>query len=434
MILKISPSQAVGSVTAPPSKSMAHRQLIAAALAKEPRAVENLDWSEDVLATLDCLRAMGASVERTDAPAAIGRTVTGPTGTAVVGGLDPFAVAEGTVLPCRESGSSLRFLLPLALLSGKTVVFTGSERLFERPLEPYEQICAQQRLFWEQQRDRLTVRGPLRPSEEFELAGDLSSQFVTGLLFALPFLEAPSRVTLLPPVVSRPYIDMTLAVLRNYGIRIVSVNDDRFHVPAKQKYRPHPVKVEGDWSNAAFLQALNFLGGRVSIKGLDKLSPQGDKVFGSMLEALGGKKKPVLDVTNCPDLAPVLMAMAAAGRGAVLEGTDRLKYKESDRGVVMAQELAKLGVQAVVDEHRIWVENGTLLAPKEPLDSHGDHRIAMSLTLLLTLVGGELQNAEAVTKSWPAFYDVLRGLGIIIERKNDAEAALTNGGPEDQLP
>ena len=419
MNLIIKPSQAAGTVMAPPSKSMAHRQLIAAALGKEPRAVSHLEWSEDILATLDCLRAMGASIERREDAPAVGKTVSAQTGTAVIGGLDPFAVAEGTVLPCRESGSTLRFLLPLALLSGRTVVFTGSERLFERPLEPYRQLCAEQRLFWDLQRDRLTVRGPLRPSEEFELTGDLSSQFVTGLLYALPFLDEPSRITLLPPVVSRPYIDMTLAVLRNYGIRIVSVNDDRFHVPAKQKYRPHPVKVEGDWSNAAFLQALNFLGGRVKIKGLDSLSPQGDKVFGSMLEALRGKKTPVLDVSDCPDLAPVLMAMAAAGRGAVLEGTDRLKYKESDRGVVMAAELAKLNIQAVVDEHRIWVENGTLLSPKEPLDSHGDHRIARALTLLLTLVGGELQNAEAVAKSWPAFYDVLGGLGIVMERRDE---------------
>jgi 3-phosphoshikimate 1-carboxyvinyltransferase len=400
---------------------MAHRQLIAAALGRQTSRIDNLEWSEDILATLDCLRALGASIERSQSAAAIGSTVTAPTGSVIIGGADPFAVAEGTVLPCRESGSTLRFLLPLALLSGKTVVFRGSERLFERPLGPYEEICAQQRLFWDRQRDRLTVRGPLQPSEEFELRGDLSSQFVTGLLYALPFLDEPSRVTLLPPVESRPYIDMTLAVLRNFGIRIVSVSGDRFHVPAKQKYRPHPVTVEGDWSNAAFLQALNFIGGRVKIKGLDKLSPQGDKVFADMLEALRGKKKPVLNVSDCPDLAPVLMAMAAAGRGAVLEGTDRLKYKESDRGVVMAQELAKLGIEAVVDERRVWVENGTVRSPGEPLDSHGDHRIAMSLTLLLTLVGGELQNAEAVTKSWPAFYDVLQGLGIVIEREPDPE-------------
>ncbi len=423
MNLIIRPSQAQGTVAAPPSKSMAHRQLIAAALGAEPRKVENLEWSEDILATIDCLRALGASVELSQGPVPYGKTVAVRTGTATLGGLDPFAVAEGTVLPCRESGSTLRFLLPLALLSGKTVSFTGSERLLERPLSPYEELCARQHLFWDRQQDRLTVRGSLRPSEEFELAGDLCSQFVTGLLFALPFLDAPSRITLLPPVESRPYIDMTLAVLRNYGIRVVSVGGERFHVPAKQKYRPHPVTVEGDWSNAAFLQALNFLGGNVKIKGLDPLSAQGDKVFASMIEALRGKKKPVINVSDCPDLAPVLMALAAAGRGAVLEGTDRLKYKESDRGVVMAGELAKLGVQAVVDEHRIWVENGTLRAPREPLDSHGDHRIAMSLTLLLSLVGGELQNAEAVAKSWPAFYDVLQGLGIVIERAEENSPA-----------
>ena len=404
MNLLIKPSQASGTVTAPPSKSMAHRQLIAAALAKEPRAVENLDWSEDILATLDCLRAMGASVARSE-------------DRVTIGSLDPFAVAEGTVLHCRESGSTLRFLLPLALLCGRTVVFTGSERLLERPLEAYEGICARQRLHYDRQRDRLTVRGPLRP-DEFALRGDLSSQFVTGLLFALPFLPEPSRLSLLPPVESGSYIDMTLAVLRNYGIRIVSVGGDRFHIPASQKYRPHPVRVEGDWSNAAFLEALNYLGGRVRVRGLDPLSRQGDKVFSALVQTLR-QKRPVLNIADCPDLAPILMALAAAGRGAVLEGTDRLKFKESDRGVVMAEELAKLGIQAVADEHRIWVEDGSLRTPTEPLDSHNDHRIAMALTVLLTLVGGELRGAEAVAKSWPDFYDVLRSLGIVITNVED---------------
>ena len=404
MNLLIKPSQASGTVTAPPSKSMAHRQLIAAALAKEPRAVENLDWSEDILATLDCLRAMGASVARSE-------------DRVTIGSLDPFAVAEGTVLHCRESGSTLRFLLPLALLGGRTVVFTGSERLLERPLEAYEGICAQQRLHYDRQRDRLTVRGPLRP-DKFALRGDLSSQFVTGLLFALPFLPEPSRLSLLAPVESGPYIDMTLAVLRNYGIRIVSVGGDRFHIPASQKYRPHPVRVEGDWSNAAFLEALNYLGGRVRVRGLDPLSRQGDKVFSALVQTLR-QKRPVLNIADCPDLAPILMALAAAGRGAVLEGTDRLKFKESDRGVVMAEELAKLGIQAVADEHRIWVEDGSLRTPTEPLDSHNDHRIAMALTVLLTLVGGELRGAEAVAKSWPDFYDVLRSLGIVITNVED---------------
>ena len=406
MKLIIEPSQAAGVVTAPPSKSMAHRQLIAAALGEAPSRVQNLAWSEDILATLDCLQALGARVEREK-------------NAAVLWGLDPFAVRDDTVLPCRESGSTLRFLIPLALLSGRTVRFTGSERLLERPLEPYEQICAAQRLYYNRQRDCLTLRGPIR-SDEFALTGDLSSQFVTGMLYALPFLSEPSRLVVQPPVESSSYIGMTLAVLRNFGIRVVSVGVNRFHVPACQKYRPHPVTVEGDWSNAAFLEALNFLGGRLRIKGLDELSPQGDKVFRSLTAKLS-QKKPVMDLSDCPDLAPILMALAAAGRGAVFTGTGRLRYKESDRGAVMAQELAKLGVQAVADEDRIWVENAALHRPAEPLDSHNDHRIAMALTVLLSLVGGELTGAEAVRKSWPEFYDVLRSLGILI-RSPEEEA------------
>ncbi len=420
MTLIIKPSQASGTVTAPPSKSMAHRQLIAAALCKESRAVDNLDLSEDILATVNCLRALGASVEYSEKKDSSGRPHYGSEGLARVtlGGLDPFATGDPITLPCGDSASTLRFLLPLALLSGREVTFTGSARLLARPLEPYERICARQRLFYDRQSDHITVRGPLRP-DEFEVQGNLSSQFVTGLFFALPFLGEPSRVSILPPVESRPYIDMTLAVLRNYGIRIVGVGNDRYHIPAKQKYRPHPVQVEGDWTNAAYLQALNFLGGNIRIRGLDELSPQGDKVFSSFLQALKGKK-PTLTVSDTPDLAPILMALAAAGHGVVLEGTGRLQYKESNRGIVMAQELAKFGIQTVVDDNRIWVENGVLQTPSEPLDSHGDHRIAMALAVLLTLVGGELRDAEVVEKSWPNFYDVLQSLGILLEEKQEA--------------
>lgn len=420
MNLIISPSQAQGTVTAPPSKSMTHRMLIAAALCGEARAVDNLEWSDDVQATLSCLQALGAAAQQSESAGSIG---TGRYGTptsrrrVVIGGLDPFAGGEPVTLPCGESASTLRFLLPLALLSGREVTFTGSARLLERPLEPYERICAKQRLYYDRQPDHLTVRGPLRP-DDFEIPGDVSSQFVTGLFYALPFLDAPSRVSILPPVESRPYIDMTQAVLRNFGIRIVGVGSDRYHIPAKQKYRPHPVEVEGDWSNGAYLQALNFLGGHITIRGLDALSTQGDKVFGNHLRKMQGNK-PTLNISDTPDLAPILMAAAAAGRGVVLEGTHRLQYKESDRGNGMARELEKFGIQTVVDEDRIWVEDGTLQTPTEPLDSHGDHRIAMALTVLLTLTGGELHGAEAVEKSWPGFYDVLRGLGIVIKEAEE---------------
>ena len=427
MKLSIKQSQASGSAVVPPSKSMAHRQLIAAALGSEPRLVENLEWSDDILATLDCLHALGASVERSEGAVSVGgglypRSVS--RGSVVIGGLNPLAQGEPLVLPCRESGSTLRFLLPIALLSGREVTFTGSARLLERPLEPYERICARQRLFYDRQVDRLTVRGPLRP-DEFDIPGNFSSQFVTGMFYALPFLGEPSRVAVLPPVESRPYIDMSLAVLRNYGIRIVGVGNDRYHVPAKQKFRPHPVQVEGDWSSAAVLQALNFLGGHIRILGLDALSPQGDKIFSAFLRALQGKK-PVLNIADTPDLAPILMAVAAAGRGAVLEGTGRLQYKESDRSSAMAKELEKFGIQVVVDENRIWVENGTLQTPSEALDSHGDHRIAMALTVLLTLVGGELNGAEAVSKSWPGFFDAMQDLGVVISK---AEENKVEDGP-----
>ena len=264
MTLTIEPSFATGTVWAPPAKSMVHRDLICAALAPSPCRVENLAWSEDVLATVDCLRALGASVS-------CGET------TALVDGAGLFAGEGPFVLPCRASGSTLRFLIPLALTRGIPVTFTGTESLFARPLEVYEKLCARQKIRFERTDTSLTVEGRLRPGE-YEIPGNVSSQFVTGLLLALPLLPEPSELRILPPIESRPYISMTLAVLRDFGVRIVSINEDRFHIPGKQKLRPHTVKVEGDWSAGAVLEAMNTLGSRLRIRGLRDTSTQGDKI------------------------------------------------------------------------------------------------------------------------------------------------------------
>lgn len=406
MTLTIEPGFASGTVTIPPSKSMAHRQLICAALSRRPCRVENLAWSEDVLATVDCLRALGARLSCEEDAAEVD-------GTDLLTGDGPLT------LPCGSSGSTLRFLIPLALTTGRPVTFTGSARLFARPLEIYQTICQRQKLRFELGETALTVEGRLRPGE-YEIPGNVSSQFVTGLLLALPLLPESSELRLLPPVESRPYIRMTLGVLRDYGLRIVSVGDDRFHVPGKQKLRPHRVKVEGDWSNAAFLEALNTLGSRVKLKGLNETSTQGDKICRDWFAQLA-RGKTELNLSDNPDLAPVLMTLAAALHGAVFTGTSRLRAKESDRGTVMAQELEKFGAQVIVDDERIWVADTRLRRPAEPLDTHDDHRIAMALAVLCTMYGGTVCGAEAVSKSWPDFFEVLKELGISVEEEKPEE-------------
>lgn len=405
MNITIKPSQAKGTVTAPPSKSMAHRLLICGALARGETRVENLAWSNDILATLDCLRALGAVLNRES------NAVT------VEGGLPE---QDGpVVLPCRESGSTLRFLLPLALVRDREVTFTGSPTLLSRPLGVYDQLCLNQGIRFEKSEDRLTVQGKLKPGA-YEIPGDVSSQFATGLLLALPLLEGPSDLELVPPVESRSYIELTLAALRDFGVRIIRVGDNKFHIPGRQKLRPHRCAVEGDWSNAAFLEALNLMGSDLKVKGLSDLSVQGDKVYRACFKALQGGKAQ-LDLSDCPDLGPILFALAAHLGGGVFTGTGRLRYKESDRCAAMAQELEKLGAQLVVEDDHVWVGASMLHAPTEPLWCHNDHRIAMALGVLLTYYGGTLTGAECVAKSYPEFFEVLRRLGIDLEEQKEEQ-------------
>ncbi|MBE6968809.1 MAG: 3-phosphoshikimate 1-carboxyvinyltransferase [Ruminococcaceae bacterium] len=380
MIAYIRPSRAVGVIKAPPSKSMAHRLLIAAGLAGDESLVSGIDWSEDLLATRDCLRAL--------------RT--------------------GETLCCRESGSTLRFFIPLALLGTAPVSFTGSERLMSRPLEVYGELCRAQGLLFEKNGRELRVCGPLR-SGRFELPGDVSSQFVTGLLFALPLLESESRIVLRPPVESRSYIELTLAALRLFGVEAAWENEYVLRILGTQRYLPRQTAVEGDWSNAAFLSAFNLLGGEVTVEGLDDASLQGDKIYIKHYPALEAGFAEI-SLADCPDLGPILFAMAAEKHGAHFTETRRLRIKESDRAEAMAAELRKFGADISVGEDEVWIRPADLRAPAETLCGHNDHRIVMALSLLLTKYGGSIAEAEAVRKSYPGFFDDIRKLGIEVEQ------------------
>ena len=396
-------SFAKGTVAAPPSKSMGHRMLLCAGLSGGPCTVTGIAPSQDMMATLDCLSAMGVEYDWQ------GDKVT-------LRGGDVFSSPK-EVVSCRESGSTLRFFVPLFLLGKQKVTLTGSDRLMERPMGVYQQMCRERTLLYGQEGDKLYLRGPLQPGL-YQIPGDVSSQFVSGLLFALPLLEAGSVISLIPPVASRPYIEMTRQVQKLFGVESVWTDENTLRVFGGQRYEARDAVVEGDWSNAAFLEGFSLLGGEVSVAGLIENSLQGDKIYEEYYKMLQNGC-PTLDIQQCPDLGPVLMALAAAGNGATLTGTHRLKLKESDRGAAMAEELLKMGVRCAVEDDTITIPGGQLRAPEVPLNGHNDHRVVMALSLLLSRVGGEIQEAQAVGKSFPDFFDRIRTLGIQVETYED---------------
>ena len=399
MRVKVLPGAARGSVEVPPSKSMAHRLLICAAMAEGPSVIHHVDMSEDILATADCLQALGAQLTWN------GNTVT-------VTGCDPRKAVPGE-MQCRESGSTLRFMIPLVWAGGHETVFHGSEKLMGRPLSVYEEIAAEQDLLFRRENGRLRIAGELLPGT-FEIPGDISSQFISGLMFVLPLMDEDSRIRILPPVESRSYLDLTLQALRDFGVQAVWEEENTLFIPGGQAYRPREAEVEGDYSNAAYLEILNDAGGGITLTGLRADSLQGDRVYGAYLTEVR-RGTPELDVKDCPDLAPALIAAAALHHGARLTGTRRLRIKESDRGAAMAEELAKFGVSVRNGENEITVPNVPLQVPAEVLSSHNDHRIAMALAALCVKTGGEIDGAEAVRKSFPDYWDRLRMLGIGIE-------------------
>lgn len=387
------PSTPSGAVPAPPSKSMAHRLLLAAGLANGVSRVAGIAGSEDVSATLDCLAALGAKI-------------TLENGVATVRGTDPRKMTDA-FLPCRESGSTLRFFLPLCLLAGGVFHLSGEPSLFSRPLSVYEALAKEKGFSLEKSGTAVRVSGKLVPGD-YAIPGDVSSQFVSGLLFALPLLDGDSTIRLLPPVESGSYIDMTLAALAAFGVKADRTDETTIKIPGGQTYSPRDVTVEGDWSNAA-----PFLSLGVPVTGLDPESLQGDRRVAEHLAALD-RGRAEIDLSDCPDLAPVLFAHAALRHGGRFSGTRRLAIKESDRGRAMKTELAKCGVAVGIAENEITVGRGAK-KPTEPLFGHNDHRIVMAAAVLLSRLGGTVEGIEAVAKSYPDFFSQLQSVNIKVE-------------------
>lgn len=404
MKISIEKGKASGKIAAPPSKSMAHRLLICAGLAKGTSVIHGIAPSKDVLATIACLEAMGVKCDKQ------GETIT-------VEGVDMAAAAPHSILDCAESGSTLRFFVPLCLISGNNAVLAGSERLMERPLGIYKTLCEERCLLFSQDKASLMVKGPLKAGN-FKLAGNVSSQFISGLLFALPLLAGDSVLTITPPIESRSYIDMTVSALAAFGVAAQWKDENTIYIKGKQEYRACEACVEGDYSNAAFFEALNVFGGEVEVENLSPDSIQGDRVYGKMFKQLK-TGTPTMNISGCPDLGPIMFAVAAAKSGGVFSGTSRLKIKESDRAEAMATELRKFGVSVTVYDDEVIIYPARFAAPTESLYGHNDHRIVMSEAVLLTLTGGSIEGAEAVTKSFPDFFDKLKALGIEVKKIED---------------
>lgn len=394
MKLEIYKGKADGIVTAPPSKSMAHRFLICGALSSGSE-IHNIAFSKDIEATIECLKNLGANIE------ICGTTVK-------CGGLNINKLQNNKMF-CNESGSTLRFMIPLCLLFGKDITLNGSERLFSRSLEVYENIAEEQGLYFKCDKNSVVVNGVLK-SGEYRVRGDISSQFISGLMFALPLLKGHSIIKIEGNIESKPYIMLTLKALKDFGIDI-KFFDNEIYIKGNQKYNGGIFTVEGDYSNAAFLDAFNIIGGNVEVNGLCPESEQGDRIYKEYFSELENGS-PTLDISDCPDLGPILIALAAAKNGAIFTGTKRLEIKESDRGNAMKEELAKFGCSITVEDNRILVPKSVLKAPTKEIYGHNDHRIVMAMAVLLTLTGGIIDGVEAVSKSYPDFFNILSTLGV----------------------
>ena len=397
MKVKILPSKTSGEVSAPPSKSFAHRYLIGSVLSRGKCVIKNIADSDDISATLSCIEQLGGSVTKD------GHTVTViPTNEKQI---------ENAVFDCKESGSTLRFFIPVVLATGaKNCTFLGSERLLARGIKEYEKLFENSDVTIKSDEKSIEINGTLSAGN-YEISGEVSSQYTTGMLFALSVLDGKSTLKITGNAESRAYVDMTIKVLKDFGADIAETEKNFFEINGKGRLSPGEFTVEGDWSNAAFLIALSRLAGTISVSGLNENSVQGDRFSSVAFDALDGENAEI-DLKDCPDLAPILFAYAAYKNGGKFINTRRLRVKESDRANVMAEELKKFGANVKVYENSVEIEKTQLKPPIVPLCGHNDHRIVMALSVLAAVFGAEIDGAEAVNKSYPDFFRVIKKAGV----------------------
>ena len=405
----ITPTQLNGRVIIPPSKSMAHRYIIAAALAEGESVIKNVAYSQDIEATIRCMTELGAAFTRD------GSTLT------VQGmGANSMSANRRMALPrldCGESGSTLRFLIPVALAVRGGGVFVGQGRLMERPLQPYFDLFEEKGISYELKDGELTVSGLLTPGD-YTLPGHVSSQFFTGLMFALPLLEGDSKIVITSPLESGSYVEMT-----REAMKLAKVNSDKGNLPGNQTYAPFTATVEADWSQAAFFYAAHGLNNPVAMGGLSPFSIQGDsQIVHFYQELCNSDEELAQDVSQCPDLFPPLAIMAAlrAGHQTHIGGAARLRIKECDRITAVVDALRKFGLAVEEFADGISLVGKPQLRGDVVIDSYNDHRIAMMAAIAATRATGPVTvtNAECVAKSYPDFWEVYESLGGQIVRED----------------
>ena len=425
--LKIYPSKLKGEVKIPPSKSMAHRAIICAALSDGLCIIENIDYSDDIIATIDAMNSLGAKiVKHKDYIEVIGAY-----------GSDE-KVKENRIIDCNESGSTLRFLVPISLLFKGSSKFIGRGNLGKRPLTTYYNIFERQGIeySYEEGNLNLVINGELKPGT-FEVEGNVSSQFITGLLFTLPLLKEDSKIVITTEMESKGYIDLTLRAMSDFGVKIINNNYREFIIKGNQKYNIRNYRVEGDYSQAAFFLCADSLGNDVLCKDLDLNSLQGDKEVIDILERMnvvfnandigvkgttnGKLSSAVIDGSQCPDIIPVLTSVAALTKGTTeIINAGRLRIKECDRLTAVTSELNKLGAKIIEKEDGLVVTGVEKLQGGVEVWSHKDHRIAMTLAIASTRCEEPIviKDYECIAKSYPKFFEDFKTLGGNIHEWN----------------
>ncbi len=418
----INPSELSGQVKIPSSKSICHRALICAGLSDGISNIKNVFFSQDIEATSKAMESLGVSIVEDK-------------NTLIIKGNGQLEV-KNSIIDCCESGSTLRFLIPIAAVTGRRIEFVGKGRLMDRPLQPYYEIFDSQQLHYKNVNGKLplTIDGKLMPGE-YRIKGDISSQFISGLLFALPLLNGDSKIILTTPLESRPYVDLTIEMLKNFSVCIENNTYNEILIRGNQKYRPADYSVEGDFSQGAFWLIAGVLGAEVVCEGLNMKSIQGDKIILEIIKKMGGKLAVdgdkvqvlpsstsgiIIDASQCPDLVPILAVLAALSRGTTeIINAGRLRIKESDRLSAMTCELNKIG--ADIKER----SDGLIIKGRETLsggivNSWNDHRIAMALAIASIKCNEPLiiQESECVKKSYPDFWKDFRKLGGKIDEWN----------------
>lgn len=390
MDITIQPGKLNGSIHAIASKSQAHRVLICAAFSDSPTSIICTTTNKDIQATVSCLGALGALIERTE---------------------DGYHVTPVKSLPqtahldCAESGSTLRFMLPIVCALGIETTIHMSGRLPYRPLSPlWEELERSGCLLSRPTEQTIYTKGKLRAGE-YIIAGNVSSQYISGLLFGLSMVEGESQIHIIGNLESKPYVEMTQHVLKTFG-----VNTENYHIRGCVPYHsPGNISIEGDWSNAAFFLVANELGNYVEIFNLNPQSPQGDRAITSIFSITD--TTPTISASDIPDLIPILAVYFAAKDGATFTNISRLRLKESDRVATIISLLKNLGLNAHADDNTLWVPAGKFKGGV--IDAVNDHRIAMAAAIASTVAEAPITilGAECVCKSYPSFWQEFRRLG-----------------------